>query len=807
MFLISTIKEPCGVHDSALVKFFEGKPPILALARQKSLDFYGIDPHTFELNRYSSFGTSSPIKRLSIFRPEEEATDCIVALFQDNLVAFIKYSEAKQRLVILDKFVLESSSQGIGLETKSTMIRANVSNDRGISQPYIIFHTSHSFVTIVDLNAHYETYCQSSSTSDSKKKRKLKQFTESTAVSSLGNIVVQDMATFNGVADCTLAVLYRDFQFNHSLRFYRIKSKSIEILKQHQLFSEPPSLLIKPKVGGVFVLSDIHIYYFISESASIMFESEDPELIKQDDAIVKRLYGEDFTDFIGESWYRYEEIDDSRILVISESGTTCLLHFDIDYKSLLSRKINVKSINLISLGKTTCPTSVLHVDYDLFFVSSSFSNSLLFTIGPSEPHINLILSLESSPPILDFDTSAKACEGGPYGGALTSLQEPFVKFLESSIVNYKCKSSKQSPHIILLSYDSAISRSDLAGSLSWSLTLVNSINMKSTDNIRMEKSTDELIDIIYLGSVEDYNDLFVVLKNGPDFLMMIQIKDGKLNKVPLELRFPLDGEAQFHGISLLEVDAPTFYLTGNSNFALTLLKNENGFYCERVIESWWNSPTFSISSKPYLEGVIVCDAVKGLYHHSFSLNGWSNPQTLIPDTLFHKNHFVSTFDIFVHHNNSYLIYGDISGKIGVINLDDPEPHPFVNLNEPVNTIKAISSSSKTKSNKYVSPIALVGTACGGVYSIGLFEDPKLNQKLHSESLKVRQNLIEFNIETISANNEEEDETPGILNLLVYEQLHTELSRKTNIPKARRPSIGPVLLEQILSESTRINMTN
>lgn len=245
---------------------------------------------------------------------------------------------------------------------------------------------------------------------------KKRKYTDSSFSVTIGSIVVVSVVA---MCDDYIAVLYRDFSFNYSLRYYKVNllKKTIMIAKQFEQFDEPPSCLIPWKHGGVLVVSNLHIFYFPSVDQKLDLVGFDETIsINYAEEIVTKKIDLD----VNETISCYEIVDDSCILLISLIGNTYTVKFD----ALFTRKsVEIHSITLSKLDLSTVPVNVHLVAPDTFFATSRMSQSLIFQVMSHQPFINVLRFIESSPPVLDIDYTTKfdqmtifSCQGGYHSG-------------------------------------------------------------------------------------------------------------------------------------------------------------------------------------------------------------------------------------------------------------------------------------------------------------------------------------------------------------------------------------------------------
>lgn len=244
---------------------------------------------------------------------------------------------------------------------------------------------------------------------------------------SIGNVVVHSLAMLQRCEKPTVAVLYRDFNFNFSLRYYVVdaNARSFTLAKQFDEFDEPPTLLVAAPFGGVFLASDLHLFYFPNPLVSQVGVSvAKSDLLANNDRLVvtKKLYENGTAEFLSQTFVCHSVVDQKRILLMNDAGVASLLYVDMDSTS---RTITVNSMEVIKLGMATVPSALVFLDSNVFFASSRLSQSVVFEVLPVQPHISICQFFPSSPPVLGIDIIKDglllkiiACQGGEKSGEI-----------------------------------------------------------------------------------------------------------------------------------------------------------------------------------------------------------------------------------------------------------------------------------------------------------------------------------------------------------------------------------------------------
>ena len=249
---------------------------------------------------------------------------------------------------------------------------------------------------------------------------------------SIGSVLVRSIrALLDNSKDNIVAILYRDYNLNFSLRYYEVNHalNKFKMVKQFREFAEPIDQIMTPEVGGVVVFSTKHVFYFPSPHISYLEltnDSRDPKIsVSYDNQTITSSLSTTIDNILC-----CTNIDFSRSLLISNKGTAYVLLL----QAISQRdSVAVLSLDLVELGKTTVPTSVHHLTGSLFFASSRLSQSLFFNVRVSAPHITVQKFMPSSPPILDISlakTKSKlqllTCQGGTNSGELRQFLDATV---------------------------------------------------------------------------------------------------------------------------------------------------------------------------------------------------------------------------------------------------------------------------------------------------------------------------------------------------------------------------------------------
>lgn len=241
---------------------------------------------------------------------------------------------------------------------------------------------------------------------------------------SIGSVLVRNIRALQATpSDSVVAVLYRDYNLNFSLRYYEVNlaQNKFKMVKQFKEFAEPIDQTMTPDVGGIVVFSTKHVFYFPGPGITYLEltnDSRDPKLsVSYDNQTITSSLSTTIDNIVCTT-----NIDSSRSLLISNNGTAYVLLLQAtNHRDTVA----VLSLDLVELGKTTVPTSVHHLSGSLFFASSRLSQSVFFNVRTSAPHITVQKFMPSSPPILDIGIGKTkgtlqllTCQGGTSSGEI-----------------------------------------------------------------------------------------------------------------------------------------------------------------------------------------------------------------------------------------------------------------------------------------------------------------------------------------------------------------------------------------------------
>lgn len=441
-YLLSEIREPnCVNHSCFSSKLILGKP-ILVIVKIGKIEFYkiGSNKERKRLKLVNSLRTPEKVVSISILK-ENEQKEAVLFLTESFRLSYLKFAEDGKHLLHYCFMNVDARGQQELCDIDPILLSGHSEGEN-----YILLHCFQGIVQLIRANDE-----QSNLGKTNRKRSRSNKYGdilwERPQVSSffLGNIVTQRMVILknpHGSGD-VLAIQYRNFSYNFSMRYYRVDLKNMKLHLENQFddFEQEPTDLIAPEIGGVLCLSPETILYFPSphveltaregqQNSSVCFmgglQFLNMHLSPMDNSNIMSRY---FVDHVC--------IDASRTLLVSSDGMTYMLYLESKYTE--EDVIVISSFRLIPLSKTTVPVNVHHISGSLFFASSRFSRSILFEVLPRKPYINICLFYPSNPPILSLDSKEldsgmklMACQGGYDSGEFCKILSK--KFETASLI-------------------------------------------------------------------------------------------------------------------------------------------------------------------------------------------------------------------------------------------------------------------------------------------------------------------------------------------------------------------------------------
>ncbi|CUM65219.1 uncharacterized protein PRCAT00002850001 [Priceomyces carsonii] len=436
--VISEIRLPKSINHSVLAQFFVEDEECLVIAKLNQVEFYAIeeDPNgKIILSLRDSLNIKVSILALEKIKLVGWTREVVIIVTDTFNLLVISYDD--QQFVKVENIKFDAGGQQQLLE-KSPMIVVDPLNHPS----YFVLHLFQGVIQLFVV--------QDPTASTNKRIKRGEQRLFKIKTLPIGSIVVQKLALLKQDIN-SLAMLYRDFNFNYSIRYYKIDTKKMILTQTKQLeeFELPQSNMVALNQGGIMVFNCLHLFYFPGPGIAHLNLSDSIDsstVYSPEKDVVTKSISQDSNDVgVYESFNSCLVIDDSRILAITNSGKTYLIYINIEKKSNTLVKVN--SFNMISLGMSTIPNSINHISRNVFFVSSRLSQSILFEILPKAPFININQFFPSSPPVLDIQFSKKndkvsafVCQGGYESGEFRRLQQ---NKLECSLLsNMNCSSGE-----------------------------------------------------------------------------------------------------------------------------------------------------------------------------------------------------------------------------------------------------------------------------------------------------------------------------------------------------------------------------
>ncbi|CUM47670.1 unnamed protein product [Debaryomyces tyrocola] len=407
-YLLSEIRPPNCINRSVYANIFTKQKASLVLNKVNQLEFYVVHTESEEpsLELKDSLTIDESLLAVVPFQPPQLKNEWLMVLTESNSLFYIGYNQETENFVRINGAVLNGSGQQQLLDV-DPIILSKFTEQSG----YFIVHCFQGMIQLLVLNKDTKFDTLLVDTTNKRGKKSFLRNDEWNAnTTAIGNIVVHQMVILQNTNkfEDTLAVLYRDFQYNYSLRYYRISPEEgkLLLLTQFEEFDEPPTCIIAPKTGGLLVLTSLHIFYFANPMVNLQVKNESDNIFAsrngEQQLIVKKLDSASYSELMTSSFTNYTIIDDNRILVVTNTGMSYIIYFDSKFNGKRTELIN--SISLIELGMTTVASDVHHIDKNFFFASSKLSQSILFEILQQKPFINVCQFIPSSPPLLNIDT-------------------------------------------------------------------------------------------------------------------------------------------------------------------------------------------------------------------------------------------------------------------------------------------------------------------------------------------------------------------------------------------------------------------
>lgn len=411
--VLAELQAPNCINHSIYAKIYSSSP-CLVLNKINRLEFYDVEQDDLVL--IDSLFVDEPVLALQALAHLALDSECLLLLTETYKLLVVWFDREKRRFTVMHSVSFDASDQQL---PSDALPRIEV--DPSPVPKFFLVYFFEGFIQAFIINSNWKLQ-------EKRGKRKLDQheFAENFTFS-VGSIIVQDVRILRNANDAnnTIVLYYRDYNFNISMRYYRLDStnKRFNLVHQFEEFDEIPSAIINPLLGGSIVVSDNYMFYFPNPDIKYLelAETQDHNIsIDPDRSVVtKRLVTTSSHDI--SAFNNYTIVDEKRIILINNRGETFILFFDTTKKS--STSIQVNSISFIKLGMTTVPISIHHIHDNLFYVASKLSQSVLFKILPQDPFIDIVRFIKSTAPILDIQANYNGhklelltCQGGYESG-------------------------------------------------------------------------------------------------------------------------------------------------------------------------------------------------------------------------------------------------------------------------------------------------------------------------------------------------------------------------------------------------------
>lgn len=386
MFLLSEVQQANSPSVSVSCAFADLKHAVVEAKQNR------IEVSEFRNKSLVLIYTAHLLHTITAITPLTVANDNILAVLDDSNTLLLIYRDKKT--VVHSLATLDVTGHQLTVDSRPILV---------LHGKAVVVHAVLGYLQVFRLHVSVAELARHS------KKRSFEPDWTSHSVH-IGAVTIQRMVLLGS----SLAVLYRDFEFNHSLRLY---DEDLTLVKQYADFETSPSCLI-PHAHGVLVLSATHVFFFASHACVLEtpYDDRTVALDSTDNVVTKAMPKE-----LGvESFQAFAVIDNERLLVVSTLGNTYLIYL----KSHLSHKqITVTSFNFVGLGKSSIPVidGLHHLTGNYFYISSKHSQSAIFQVLPSAPHVNIVQFVPNTTPIVDLhwhNRTVVSCQGGYDSGEL-----------------------------------------------------------------------------------------------------------------------------------------------------------------------------------------------------------------------------------------------------------------------------------------------------------------------------------------------------------------------------------------------------
>ncbi|CCE83571.1 Piso0_004151 [Millerozyma farinosa CBS 7064] len=446
-YVISEVQAPDGSENSLHCNILGEDLKQIILLKINSLEIYRIDRHDrkVELKIHDVVSMEENIISACHCYMKELDRDIVVVMTKSKQAWVLGYTSSSKR--VFHHFLFQLSEKG---HREVIDIKPILLFSEGDSCLNYIVHCFQGFLQVGNCST-AEIMKAAGIPEKPAKAQKRKQTVKIPSSKSVpcGNIAIHQIETLEvGPSNALIAIFYRDFRFNFSIRYYQIDFQDTRAMlgEQFEEFEEPPTLIIPHANNGLLVLSPLHIFYFAPRGSIINLQEISDSLMLSSDSgrqlAVKRFQNNTAEDVASRQFTSYCIIDPKRILLVSSRGSTFMLHLDL---SIIGRRIDFNSISFLDLGQSTIPNNIHYLYSNIFFASSKLSESLLFQVLPEKPYINICQNLPSSPPVLSLFTGESSiqqiltCAGGYDSGKFSDVGG--TSMISNLVKRFNCKFS------------------------------------------------------------------------------------------------------------------------------------------------------------------------------------------------------------------------------------------------------------------------------------------------------------------------------------------------------------------------------
>lgn len=314
----------------------------------------------------------------------------IVALVENELVAIALNEDFTHSKVTIPLAVVRGA---LGVLETGLLLYCYRSDE----VDYLVLYRYAGFITIVDLSLALEPK------RDRVKQKNFKDRTSKTFC--IGEFTVVLMAIVGSSPH--LAVLYRDVDFNYSLRYYALlkSSNTLTVTRQMETFQGVPTHVYALK-NGLVVASDTKLFFFPAPSKTVtLSEHAGDTTLSVTTSKVQKIVTLNMSElsatYLGCKFNCSTAIDDKRQMLFSDRGDTLLVYLETRASS---SEVEVIEFKVVALQKSTVALLAAHLGQNIFFASSTVSRSILFRVLQKSPFIDVIETVANNLPVISIST-------------------------------------------------------------------------------------------------------------------------------------------------------------------------------------------------------------------------------------------------------------------------------------------------------------------------------------------------------------------------------------------------------------------